>query len=158
MKKLILIAVLMLISFGIKAQTGNEYDCYIKAGDKVYIGTDLKMGLIHSKIKLPDGTVKEIYNRDITALRNHDKLYMMMPVICDKSDTLCMALMEYIKSSSDYDVFLYCCYDMVDHAYRLDNVYKNVFFVYKDGKYYRRLNEDQTEDLSDYGIKVLALK
>ena len=154
MKKLILIAVLMLISFGIKAQTGNENDCYIKAGDKVYIGTDLKMGLIHSKIKLPDGTVKEIYNRDITALRNHDKLYMMMPVICDKSDTLCMALMEYLTTSkSGYNVFLYCCPPKEED--RLTNAKKNYFFVYKEGKFYRRIDEEQTEALAALGIKVL---
>jgi len=160
MKKIILLIVLMLICFGINAKVmaGNENDCYIKAGDKFLIGNDIKIGVAHTKIILPDGTVEKIDNHDISALRHHDKLYMLMPVICDRNDTLCMAMMEYLRSSEGYDIFLYCCYDMVDPAYRLDNVYKNVFFVYKGGKYYRRITEDQTGALADYDIKVLALE
>jgi hypothetical protein len=55
MKKSFLIIALMLICFGIKAIAGYEDDCYVKAGDKFYVGTDLKMGLMHTKVIFTNG-------------------------------------------------------------------------------------------------------
>ncbi len=153
MKRVIGFAALMVICFGLKAQVGNDPDCYIKTGDKIYLGTELKMGLVNSRISLSDGTVAKVKNRDITAYRHHNKIYMKMPVICDRYDTICMAMMQYIKSSSEYDIFLYCCNDLIDNTYKLANVHRNIFFVFKDGKFYRRIAENQTEALLAYGIK-----
>jgi len=155
MKKLNLIIALILICFGIKAIAGNDEDCYVKTADKTYVGKDLKIGLSKTKIFLADGTFTEFKNHDIVAYRHHDKLYMMMPVVCNSTDTLCMAMMEYVTSKPGYTVFLYCCYDNGDQAYLPSGVYRNYFFVYKDGKYYRRINEDQTEALAAFGIKVI---
>ena len=146
----------MLISFGIKAMAGNEDDCYIKAGDKFYIGKDIKMGLTHTKIFYSDGTYTEVDNRDITAYRHHGKVYMKMPVICDKNDTLCLAMMEYITAKKGYCIFRYCCSDKDFYFYDPGNVYKNIFFVYKDGKFYKRIEEDQAQtELAAFGIKVI---
>lgn len=152
MKKSILIIALMLTCFGVKAIAGNPDDCYVKTSDNTYAGKDIKMGLTHVKIIFADGTFKEFKNRDIIAYRHHDKLYMMMPVVCNNSDTLCMAMMEYVTSKSGCLVFKYCCTSEYD---RLAEVKRNYFFVYKDGKYYRRIGEDQTALLLSFGIKVI---
>lgn len=152
MKKLIVFVAMILISFGIKAIAGNDNDCYLKTGDTFYVGTDLKMGPIHTKIIFADGSFVKVNNRDITAYRHHNKAFMKMPVICDNTDTVCMAMMQYIKYTSGYSVFRYCCSMEED---RLSFAKKNYFFVYKDGKFYRRIDEDQTEALKAFGIKVI---
>jgi len=154
MKKSIAIVVFMLISFGIKVMAGNDNDCYVKAGDKAYFGTDVKTGIIHTRIILPDGTFAEFDNRDITAYKHHDKLYMLMPVICNNSDTLCMELMEYITTTkSGYTVFRFCCSPKEED--RLTDAKRNHFFIFKEGKFYRRIDEEQTEALAAFGIKVI---
>jgi len=152
MKKSILIIALMLICFGIKAIAGNPDDCYVKTSDNTYAGKDLKMGLTHTKIIFADGTFKKLRNRDIIGYRYHDKLFMMLPVVCNNKDTLCMAMMEYITSKNGCVVYKYCCSKDGD---RLAEVKRNYFFVYKDGKYYCRIDEDQTEALLAFGIKVI---
>jgi len=155
MKKSIVIIAVMLFCFGIKATAGNDDDCYLKAGDKLYSGSDIKVGFTHTKIFYSDGTYTEVDNHDMTAYRHHGKVYMMMPVICNKSDTLCMAMMEYITKKSGCLVFRYCCPDKDFYLYDPGNVYRNIFFVYKDGKFYQRIDEEQTEALKSFGIKVI---
>jgi hypothetical protein len=155
MKKSILIFALMIVCFGVKAIAGNEGDCYIKTADKTYVGNDLKFGLSHTKIYFADGNFVKVKNSDIMAYRNHDKLYMLLPVVCNNTDTLCLAMMQYITSKSGgYVVFSYCC-ATGEFEDRLTNAKKNHFFVFKDGKYYRRIEEDQTEALAAFGIKVI---
>jgi hypothetical protein len=155
MKKSILILALILIGFGIKAMAGNDGDCYLQAGDKTYIGTDIKMGLAHTKIFLLDGSFVEVDNHDITAYRHHDKAFMLMPVICDRNDTLCLAMMEYISSKKGFSIYRYCCPDQEYYKYDPGNIYRNIFFVYKNGKFYKRIDEEQTEALASFGIKVI---
>jgi hypothetical protein len=152
MKKSISIIALMLICFSIKVIAGSDDTCFIKSGDKTYFGKDLRIGLHHIKLILSDGAIKEFNNRDIIAYRHHDKFYMKLPVICDNKDTLCMEMMEYITSKSGCVIFMYCCPKDED---RLSMAKKSYFFVYKDGKFYCRIDEDQTEALSAYGIKVI---
>jgi hypothetical protein len=77
---------------------------------------------------------------------------MKMPVICDNNDTVCIAMIQYIRSTSGYSVVRYCCSMEND---LLSFAKKKYFFVYKDGKYYRRIDEDQTEALKAFGIKVI---
>jgi hypothetical protein len=152
MKKLIFPIAVLLICFGINAIAGNPDDCYIKTKDNTYAGKDIKMGLTHAKIIFSDGTSKKIKNRDILGYRYHNKLYMLMPIVCNNSDTLCLAMMEYVTSKSGCIVYKYCCSREED---RLANVTKNYFFVFKDGKFYRRIDEDQTEALAAFGIRVI---
>lgn len=132
---------------------GNDDLCYVKAGDKVYFGKDLKIGLIKTRIVLPDETFAEVYNRDITAYRHHDKTYLLMPVICNQSDTLCFELMEFVTSKAGYNIFRYCCSKEFD---KLVDAKKNYFFVYdKEGKFCRRIDEEQTDILLSFNIKVI---
>ena len=137
----------MLICFSIKALGGNDETCFVKAGDKIYFGKDIKIGITKNKLITFDETVAEFKNHDVTAYKHHNRLYMLMPVICDNNDTLCKAMMEYLTTKSGFSVFRYCCPKNTE-----------AYFVYKDGEFYRRITEDQTEALSDYGVKVLAVK
>jgi len=152
MKKSISIIAMMLICFSIKAIAGNDDNCYVKTGDNTYFGKDLIIGLNHTRLMLPDGAFREFNNRDIVAYRHHDKLCMKMPVVCDNTDTICMAMMEYITSKAGCHVFKYCCAMEED---RLTLAKKSYFFVFKDGKFYQRFDEDQTEALLAFGIKVI---
>ena len=153
MKKSIVITALMLICFGIKAIAAGPEECYVKTADKTYFGQDLKIGLVHTRIVQPDGTFAEVNNRDVIAYKHHNQLFMLMPVICDKSDTLCMAMMEFVATKKGCAIFRYCCKSKDDD--RLSDAKTNHFFLYKDGKFYKRIDEDQTEALAAYGIKLL---
>lgn len=64
-----------------------------------------------------------------------------------------MTMMEYLAAKSGCIVFRYCCSLKEDD--RLFDVKTNHFFVYKEGKYYRRIDEDQTEALAAFSIKKL---
>jgi hypothetical protein len=153
MKRSIVFIILILLCIGMKVIAATENDCYIQVGDKIYFGKDIKMGLVHTEVVLPDGTVAEVHNRDITAYRHHNKIYMMLPVICDRNDTLCMAMMEYITTRTGYSVFRYCC-PYTDASYITCK--KDVYFVYKQGKFYRRINPENAEaELPAFGIKVI---
>ena len=159
MKRSIVITALILICFGIKAVAGNPDDCYLKTADKFYSGKDIKVGFNHTKIIYSDGTYSEVPNRDITAYRHHNKVYMMMPVICDKNDTLCLAMMEYITARKGYSVFRYCCTNS-DDAFSRYVCKRDVFFIYKDGKFYRRIDGDKDQaqaDLLSLGVKLIQI-
>jgi len=153
MKRSIVVIILILLCIGMKVIAETENDCYVKVGDKVYFGKDIKVGLVHTEIVLPDGTVTEVRNRDVTAYRHHNKMYMILPVICDRNDTICLAMMEYITTRKGYNVFRYCC-PYTDEIYVTCK--KNFYFVYKQGKFYRRINpEDAEAQLPAFGIKVI---
>jgi hypothetical protein len=152
MKRHCTVFILVLLCIGMKVIAETENDCYVKVGDKIYFGKDIKMGLLHTEIVLPDGTVTEVRNRDITAYKHHNRIYRLMPVICEKNDTICLAMMEYITSRTGYSVFRYCCPISGDQASNK----KDFYFVYKQGKFYRRISpEDAEAQLPAFGIKVI---
>lgn len=153
MKRSIAITALILICFGIKAIAANPDECYVKTADKTYFGQDLKIGLVHTRIVQPEGTFAEVDNHDVIAYKHHNQLFMLMPVICDKSDTLCMAMMEYLDTNKGYAIFRYCCKSKDDD--RLSDAMTNHFFVFKNGKFIRRIDEHQTEALAAFGIKLI---
>lgn len=145
MKRSIVILVLMFLCFGLNSMAAkDEPDCFLKTKDKVYFGNDIKIGLANTRIFLSDGTVAVVKTHDITNYRHHDKMYMLLPVICDNNDTLCMAMMRYITSRAGLNIFQYCCPQDDD-----------VFFEYKEGKFYRRLDADKAKtELTAMGLKV----
>jgi len=144
MKKSIFLIALMLLCFSMKIFAGKDDPCFVKVGDKVYAGKDLKIGTIYTKLYLDDGTMTKFRNNEITAYRHHDKMFMLLPVICEHNDTLCMAMMQYINTKAGFSVYKYCCPDNGD-----------LFFVYKDNKFYRRINSAiAKEELANYDIVV----
>ena len=149
MKKILMFIALILICFGIKAQSEKADICYVKTGDHVYFGQDLKIGIIQTRIILADGTVEKVKNRDVKAFMHDGKLYELMPVICAKHDTVCLALMEFIASKSGMKLYRYYCT-------RDENNPRYIYFVFKDGKFYSRVEDAESakEVLPKFGIKV----
>lgn len=144
MKKSFLMIAVLLVCFGMKTLAGNDENCFVKVGDKVYVGKDIKMGPVYTKLYLADGTTTKFRNKEINAYRHDNKMYMLLPVICEYNDTLCMAMMQYIKTNGEFNVFKYCCPQNGD-----------LFFVYKDTKFYRRVNSSAAkEELAKYDIAV----
>jgi len=151
MKSIGLFVILLLAGWNLAA-AGNDDDCYVKTSDHVYFGKDVKIGLVHTEIIFQDGTSLKIDKHEVIGIRHHKQLFMLMPVCCEKNDTICMAMMELISANNGFRVFMYCCPKNDD---KLTDASQKVFFVYKDGKLYRRFCEDQTEALKALGIKVI---
>ena len=152
MKTFCLFLLLVLAAWICPAAPGYDDDCYVKTSDNVYFGKDVKFGLAHTEIIFSDGTSLKIDRHDVIAYRHHKQVFMLMPVYCVGNDTLCMEMMEQISAKPGYRIFMYCCPKNDD---RLTEASRKVFFVYKDGKFYGRFCEEQTEALRALGIRVI---
>ena len=150
MKKSIVLIALLLACFGIKAIADGPDVCFVKTADKVYFGQDVKMGLIHTKIISSDGTIAKVKTQQVTSYMHDGKLYDLLPLICPTGDTLCYNFMEYLTSRSDLKLYRYKCCESREVVY--------VYFVYKDGKLYLRVNQYNAESiLPFFGIKNVAI-
>ena len=142
--KTIILCFSIVIFWGIRASGIAHDDCYLRAGDKIYFGEDIKIGPVHTRIIFTDGTSVKVDNHDVATYRHHNQMFMRLPVICEKNDTLCYAMMKYITTRDGISIFQFCCKHDDD-----------VFFEYKDGKFYRRLNASEAKtELAQMGIKT----
>ena len=138
MKNLILLLVFMFISCSINAspisklRNKSKDVCYVKTADKVYFGQDIRKGILHTKIISADGNINTVDNEKITGIMHNNKIYEMLPVICENGDTLCHALLEYVTERSGLKLYKYCCHQQTDPRYG--------YFVFKDNKLYLRVN------------------
>jgi hypothetical protein len=150
MKKSILFIALLLICFGLKSIAANPDVCYVKTSDKVYFGQDVKIGMIHTKIISDDGTVRKIKNNDVLAYMHENKLYELLPVICEKGDTICKALMEQLSSRGDFKLYKYKCQE--------SGYEQCAYFVFKDGNLYLKINQLNADSiLPFFGLKALKV-
>ncbi len=145
MKNSLLIIALLLLSFGANAIVGGESTSYIKTGDKVYFGQDLKKGLLNTRITSSDGTVTKISNRDIVAYMHDSRLFEYLPVICESNDILCYGMMEYITTKSGLRLYRYDFFNGMDT--------KPYYFIFRDGKFYLRIDSKNAKTvLPFFGI------
>ena len=148
MKKSFAIIAFVLLCFGINAMAGGESISYVKANGKVYFGTDLKTGLLFTKIISGEGTAIKIPNRDVDAYMHDSRLYERLPVVCENNEVLCEGMMEYITTRSDLKLYRYLHCEL--------NGIRYGYFVFKDGKLYLRIDEANAEStLPFFGIKVI---
>ena len=148
MKNSIVILALILICFGVKVMAGDESISYVKTGDKLYFGQDLKMGLFNLKIIASDGTVTKIPNRDVKAYLSNSRLFEYLPVVCEKNDTVCFAMMEYVTTKSGLNLYRYSYYD--------EKVPKYEYYVFKEGKFHLRIDRKNARTtLPFFGINVV---
>lgn len=148
MKRSILVVVLILAGFGLKANTGGESTSYVRTDNKVYFGQDVKMGLFNTKVVSLDGTVTKIPYRDVRAYMNNSRLFEYLPVVCETNDTLCYAMMEFITTRSGLNLYRYTCYD------NKENIYS--YYVFKEGKFHLRIDQKNAETtLPFFGINVV---
>jgi len=119
-------------------------DCYLQTKNMIYNGVDIKTSRDYTRIIFNDGSLLKVDNQDVAAYKHHNQLFMRMPVICEKNDTLCFAMMKYITTKSGISIYQYCCPKGDD-----------VFFEYKEGKFYRRLSASEAKtELTKIGIKT----
>ena len=146
MKKLIVIISFLLLANGINAITSGDDISYVKTGNTVYFGQDLKIGLFNSKIISSEGTVTRISNRDVVAYMHNSHLYEYLPVMSESNDILFYTMMEYITTRSGLRLYRYNCYDAKDT--------RCYYFVFKDGKFYLRVDQKNALTiLPFFGIK-----
>jgi hypothetical protein len=132
MKKSLIIMALLLVFFGAVAIAGGESTSYVKTGDHVFFGQNLKKGLFNTKIISSDGTVTKIPNRDVVSYMHNSRLFENLPVIGESNGILGHSMMEYITTKSGLNLYRYDCPNGLDT--------KSCYFVFKDGKFYLRVD------------------
>lgn len=148
MKTTIAIITFILIGFGVKAMPGDKSISYVIAGDKVYFGENLKVGMFNTKIIATDGTVIKIPNRDVKSYMHDSKLFESLPAIGENRKPKGHKMMQYITARSGLKLYRSNCVDSKGSW--------NEYLVFKDGRYYLRIDqENATSTLPFFGIAVL---
>jgi hypothetical protein len=147
MKTTILIFALFLYTYGINAMSDGKNVSYVKTGDKVYIGEELKVGLFNTKVYAADGTVTKIHNRDVNAYMDGSRLFEYLPVVNESNATTRYEMMEYLTTRSGLRLYRCGNYDSKETTYD--------YFVFKGGKYHLRLiQSNASSTLSFFGLKT----
>ena len=121
---------------------------YVKAGDKVYIGQELKMGLFNTKVISSDGSITKIPYRNVQAYMDGTHLFESLPVVNESNDTTRFAFMEYLTSRNGLRLYRYGNYDEKDTKYE--------YFVFRGGQFHLRLNQTNAQTtLAFFGIKTV---
>jgi len=149
MKKIITIIALTVIFCAGSAVAANENVSYVKAGDKVYFGKEVKVGLFFTKITCFDGTTIKVSNKDVKSYMNESKLYEYLPVVCNNKDTVCYTMMEYVTSRSGMRLYRCACYDTKQPRYD--------YYVFKDNRFFLSVSkENATSILPFFGVEVIG--
>ncbi len=148
MKKSILILALILFGFVANAMVGEKNLSYVKTGNEVYFGQDLKMGLFNFKVIDSEGTVTKIPNRDVVAYTHNSRTYEYLPVMCKTNGIECYAMMELIKVKSGLNLYRYTGFDGRNQKYE--------YFIFKNGEFHLRIDQQNAKTvLPFFGIKVV---
>jgi len=148
MKNLIAMLSFILISIGVNAMIGEKSISYVKTGNSVYFGTDLKMGLFNYKVVEVDGSVKKIPNRDVVAYNHNSRLFEFLPVVNKSNAVAGYAMMEYVTQKSGLNLYKLCYLDEKKSSYE--------FYVYKNGEFYLKINQQNAKTvLPFFGIRVV---
>jgi len=148
MKSTILIFVLILAGLGLKAGNEGKIVSYVKTDNNVYFGQDVKMGLFNTKVIALDGTVTKVPYRDVVAYMDDSRLYEYLPVVCEKNDTSCYAMMEYVTTRSNLNLYRYPSYKSGEKRF--------VYYIFKGGQFHLRIDQKNAKTaLPFFGIKVV---
>lgn len=148
MKKSLAIFAIFLIGFGIIATAETSPFSYVKTDNAVYYGSDLKMGLFNMKIISSDGSVVKIPNQQVKAYQHNSRLFEYLPILCEKKDTICFSMMEYLTTRSGLKLYRCCSHEQKETKYD--------FYVFKDNKFYLSINKQNAKAiLPFFGIEVI---
>lgn len=157
MKKSALILMIIMMAFGLKLFAGNDIS-YVKAGDKTYLGTEVKYGLFNTKITTLDGKTVKIPNAEVDAVMHNSRLFERLPVVCENNVVACLALMEFVTSRSGLRLYRYTSvYEENDPAM---NKFESAkphydYYVFKDGEFYLRIDQKSAPTaLPFFGVEV----
>lgn len=145
MKKLVVL--FALVTFAFVIQSSGKLN-YVTIGDKTYFSNAVKVGINNVRIGTEDGmTVKAPLNK-VDSYMVDGKLFERLPLICYDGKVKGTELLELIAFRNGLRLYKYypgktgkdlgCCF------YDESNL-KAMFYIYKEGKLYLRVNEDNAQ-------------
>jgi len=157
MKTTILLALCLVLTAGLYAGPTNSIS-YVTANGQTYFGDKVRSGLFHTRILSPGQETVKIDNDDITAYMQDGRLFERLPLLADNTNTKDEVFMEYVTTRSGLRLYKYSSFDEntnLPEGIVCKASAKYCFFVFKDGKYYLKVDEKNAETtLPFFGIAV----
>ena len=148
MKKSLVIAVLFLIGLNANVMAGSNPACYVKTAEEVYFGHKLKIGLLNTKIISEEGKIVKVPNKKVLSYTNGSRLFELLPLADNKTETPKLVLMEYITSRSGLKLY---CYEN-----NSDRTTVKEYFVFSNGQLHIRIVQSNAANvLSFFGINSI---
>jgi hypothetical protein len=156
MKKSALIIMIIMMALG-KLFAGDDVS-YVKAEGKIYLCSEVRIGLFNTKIFTLEGTIVKVPNAKVDALMHNDRLLERLPVVCGNNEVACMALMEFVTSRSGLRLYRYTSvYEEADpwmNKFGTATAHYD-YYVFKDGKFYLRIDQKiAATALPFFGVEV----
>ena len=150
MKKLFAILVLVSVSFAVRAADDINY---VIVGNKTFFSNHVKIGLSNVRIETEDGLTIKAPLKKVDAYMVDGKLCERLPIYCKNGTIKCTALLELVSLRNGLKLFKMqvdrenkffgCCFDD-------NNNQTMIYFVYKDGELYLRVDEKNAETVFDF--------
>jgi len=148
MKKLFVIAVVLLINLGVNVMAGAEPGCFVKTGNKTYYGQKVKTGAYSVKITSDNGSVVKVPIRKVKSYSDGSRLFELLPTVNDRYDTKGFRMMEYVTSSNGLKLFAF-------YNSELEKPGKELY-VFNDQRMYLKINQKNAANvLAFFGIEAL---
>jgi len=148
MKKLIFLVLSFMILCGLDAWAGISIG-YVKTGDKIYFGRDIKVGISKTKIIASDGTIVKVPNNKVDAYMQDSHLFELMPLSNKSDGTAKVDMMEKITIRNGLSLYRY-----ISNKYEQPGI---VYYVFRDGKLHLICDETNTLSvLQFFGINVVS--
>jgi hypothetical protein len=148
MKKVIFLVLSIIVLCGLNSWAGKTVG-YIKTGDQIYFGQEVKIGISKTKIIAADGTIVKIPNSKVEAYMQDSHLFELMP-LSNKSDGI--AKMDLMEKITTRDGLVLYRYDSSKNEHP-----GIVYYVFREGKLYLICNETNTLTvLQFFGINVVS--
>jgi len=145
MKKSLVIAALFLVGIYANVVAGSKPACYVKTAEDVYFGHKLKIGLLNTKIISEEGKIVKVPNKKVLSYTNGSRLFELLPLADNNTETSELVLMECITSRSGLKLY---CYEN-----NLDRTAVKEYFVFSDGQLHIRIDQSNAANvLSFFGI------
>ena len=148
MKKLFVIAVVLLINLGVNVMAGEEPGCFVKTGDKTYYGQKVKTGAYSIKITSDNGSVVKVPIHKVRSYSDGSRLFELLPTVNDRYDTTGYRIMEYITSNNGLKLFAF-------YNSELEKPGKELY-IFNDQRMYLKVSQKNAANvLAFFGIEAL---
>ena len=155
MKKLIVL--LALVSFALVVTAADDMN-YVCVGGKTYFSKDVKIGLTNARIVTENGMTLKAPLKNVDSYMVNGRYWERLPLICNDGKEKGTALMEFITQRNGLRLYKYNTSsensDLGCQFYDKSN-FKTMYFVYKDGKLYLRIDAKNAETAFPFfGVKI----
>lgn len=141
------LVLLAAIFFALATQVAGKIS-YVTTGDKTYFSEDVKVGYTNVRITDENGIKLKMHLKNVDSYMIDGKLYDRLPLVCRNGNVKCTALLELVAFRNGLRLYKYysegtnddlgCCF--IDGS---EN--QAMYFVYKDGNLYLRVDEKNAE-------------